>query len=186
MVAEETNTASFASVSATPSSPNRMVSVCAALTTTLTTMSAPPAASAGVSAPPPPSATNRATASAGDVAAGDVKTGAPQRGRHAKAHRAEPDDGDARLLRMRIQACGTSSGFSQPQFAAGFASGYHGLAALPKHETTRQQVLPGYCHDRNQAPRGNLPARPLAVRARADAGLVRQYQRPAATTAAGW
>ena len=64
MVAEETNTASFASVSATPSLPNRMVSVCAALTTTLTTMSAPFAASAGVLAPAPPSATNRAMASA--------------------------------------------------------------------------------------------------------------------------
>jgi len=51
MVAEETNTAPFASVSATPSAPNRMVSVCAALTTTLTAMSAFLAASASVFAP---------------------------------------------------------------------------------------------------------------------------------------
>src|SRR5438093_987548 len=64
MVAEETNTASLAKVSATPSLPNRMISVCVALTTTLTTMSAPFAASAGVLAPAPPSATNRAMASA--------------------------------------------------------------------------------------------------------------------------
>ena len=32
---------------------------------------------------------------------------------------------------------------------------------------------------RNKTPRGNLPPRPLAVRARADAGLVGQYQRAA-------
>src|SRR5207237_4922570 len=64
MVAEETNTASLASVSATPPLPNRMVSVWAALTTTLTTIAAPLAASAGVLAPPPPSASNRLTASA--------------------------------------------------------------------------------------------------------------------------
>ena len=64
MVAEDMNTASLASVSATPSLPNRMVSVCAALTTTLTTMSAAFAASAGVLAPFPPSLTKRATLSA--------------------------------------------------------------------------------------------------------------------------
>src|ERR1700716_16212 len=64
MVAEEINTASLGKVSATPSAPNKMVSVCAALTTTLTTISAALAASAGVLAPLPPSATNRATESA--------------------------------------------------------------------------------------------------------------------------
>src|SRR4030088_557773 len=64
MVAEDTNTAPFARVSATPSLPNRIVSVCAALTTTLTTMPALVAAFAGGAAPLPPSATNRATASA--------------------------------------------------------------------------------------------------------------------------
>ena len=42
------NTAPFPNVSATPLAPNRMASVCAALTTTLTTMSAVFAASAGV------------------------------------------------------------------------------------------------------------------------------------------
>ena len=57
-------TPSFGRVSATPSFPNRIASVCAALTTTLTTMSAPLAASAGVVAPAPPSLTKRATASA--------------------------------------------------------------------------------------------------------------------------
>src|SRR5229473_793374 len=64
MVAEEMNTAPLGKVSATPSLPNRMVSVCAALTTTLITMSADLAASAGVLAPLPPSATKRATVSA--------------------------------------------------------------------------------------------------------------------------
>src|SRR5260370_29271338 len=64
MVAEEMNTAPLGRVSATPLAPNKMVSVCAALTTTLTTMSAPLAASAGVLAPLPPSATNRLTDSA--------------------------------------------------------------------------------------------------------------------------
>jgi len=64
MVADDTNTASRGNVSATPSLPNRMASVCAALTTTLATMSARVAASAGVRAPVPPSPTNRATASA--------------------------------------------------------------------------------------------------------------------------
>src|SRR6476660_9252085 len=34
--------------------------------------------------------------------------------------------------------------FSPPRFAGGFASGYHGLAALPKHETRRQR---GCCQD---------------------------------------
>src|SRR5436305_1824897 len=67
MVADDTNTASFANVSPTPSLPNRMVSVCAALTTTLTTMSAFLAVSAGVFAPRPPSATNRATGSSGNI-----------------------------------------------------------------------------------------------------------------------
>ena len=64
MVAEETNTVSFAMVSAAPFAPNRMASVWAALTTTLTITSAPFAASAGVLAPLPPSFTNLATASA--------------------------------------------------------------------------------------------------------------------------
>src|SRR5258705_795090 len=63
MVAEDTNTESLAMVWAPPSLPNKMVSVCAALTTTLTTMFACFAASAGVLAPAPPSVTNRATAS---------------------------------------------------------------------------------------------------------------------------
>src|SRR5215471_577795 len=64
MVAEDRNTASAASVFATPFSPNRTASVWAALTTTLTTISAALAASAGVLAPLPPAATKRATLSA--------------------------------------------------------------------------------------------------------------------------
>src|SRR3954452_19953598 len=102
------NTASLASVSATPSLPNRMVSVCAALTTTLTTMSALLAASVGVFAPRPPSETNRATANnprdgfRRPDAASDLNPCAAQRGRHAKTHRPKPDDSDAWFLRCRL------------------------------------------------------------------------------------
>ena len=64
MVAEDTKTLPFGMVSAAPSLPNRIASVCAALTTTLTTISASLAASAGVLAPAPPSFTKRFTASA--------------------------------------------------------------------------------------------------------------------------
>ena len=46
----------------------------------------------------------------GDIAAGDVKTRAPQRGGHAKAHRAQPNDGDTRLLRYGFRH-GHSPGF---------------------------------------------------------------------------
>src|SRR5581483_5812489 len=49
---------------------------------------------------------------------------------------------------------------------------YHGLAALPKRETTPEE---GCCHERNKTPRGHLPPGPLFVRARPDAGLLRQY-----------
>src|SRR6267142_3125793 len=38
-------------------------------------------------------------------------------------------------------------------------------------------MLPGYRYDRTRGTRGNLPPRPLAVRARADAGFLGQYQR---------
>ena len=62
MVAEETKTPSLARVSATPCAPNRMASVCAAVTTTETTIAASLAASAGVAAPRPPAAAKRATA----------------------------------------------------------------------------------------------------------------------------
>src|SRR5258708_1701970 len=174
MVAEETNTAPFARVSATPSLPNRMVSVCAPLTTTLTTMSAPFAASAGVFAPPPPSATNRATASS--------ETSQPVTSRPARLSEVampKPIEPSPMTATRAFEV--TDSGMrqflwdsSRPKFESGFAPRYHGLAALPKHETRRQK---GCCHDRNQGPRGNLPPRPFAVRARADAGLVGQYQR---------
>src|SRR5258706_6397026 len=174
MVAEETNTASFASVSANPCLPNSMVSVCAPLTTTLTTMSAPFAASAGVFAPLPPSATNRATASS--------ETSQPATSRPARLSEVampKPIEPSPMTATRAFEV--TDSGMrqflwdsSRPTFESGFAPRYHGLAALPKHETRRQK---GCCHDRNQGPRGNLPPRPFAVRARADAGLVGQYQR---------
>src|SRR5829696_2271739 len=57
----------------------------------------------------------------------------------------------------------------------GLASGYHGLAALPKRG--KRPLKTGTVHERNRNPRGNLPSRPLAVRARPDAGLLGQYQR---------
>ena len=74
-----------------------------------------------------------------DVAAGDVKTRALERGRHAKAHRAQPDDGDARFWDGGFRHAAIPSGFLTAEFGSGFASGYHGLAALPKHETRRQK-----------------------------------------------
>src|SRR5260221_6060843 len=182
MVAEETNTAPFARVSATPSLPSRMVSVCAPLTTPLTTMSAPFAASAGVFAPPPPSATNRATASS--------ETSQPVTSRPARLSEVampKPIEPSPMTATRAFEV--TDSGMrqflwdsSRPTFESGFAPRYHGLAALPKHETRRQK---GCCHDRNQGPRGNLPPRPVAVRARADAGLVGQYQRKTRRRLAG-
>src|SRR6202790_4954181 len=139
MVAEDTNTASFARVSATPSLPNRMVSVWAALTTTLTTISALLAASAGVLAPAPPSATNRATASA--ETSQPVTSNPARRSEVAMPKPIEPSPMTA------IRGFGvTVSGMRQfpwvplkPKFEIGFASGYHGLAALPKHEKRGQR-----------------------------------------------
>jgi hypothetical protein len=61
MVAEETKTPSLARVSATPCAPNRIDSVCAAVTTTEIAIAASLAASAGVAAPCPPAAMKRAT-----------------------------------------------------------------------------------------------------------------------------
>src|SRR5689334_22686815 len=131
MVADEIKTASFASVSATPSLPNRMASVWAALTTTLTTMPAPFAASAGVFAPLPPSATKRATLSA---ATSQPVTAKPaRRNEVAMPKPIEPSpitavrgfaDSDIRrfLPHHRI-------------FALRLDPAYHGLAALPKRET---------------------------------------------------
>src|SRR6202140_2494025 len=138
MVAEETNTAPFARVSATPSLPNRMVSVCAALTTTLTTMSAALAASAGVLAPLPPSATNRLTDSA--ETSQPVTAKPARRSEVAMPNPIEPSP----ITAMRAFGV-TVSGIWQfpqvalkPKFGGGFALRYHGLAALPKHETTRK------------------------------------------------
>src|ERR1700755_2372459 len=65
-------------------------------------------------------------------------------------------------------------GLPAAAFRGRLASGYHGFGALAKHETTLPR---GCCHDGKRSAGGNLPARPLIVRARADAGLVRQYQR---------
>src|SRR3984893_2338841 len=177
MVAEETNTASVASVSTTPSLPNKMVSVWAALRTTLTTIPAPWAASAGVLAPLPPSATNRATASA-DTSQ-PVTSKPARRSEVAMPDPIEPSPMTATRGFGMFASC---MRFFLWRFLlsrnskTAFVSPYHGLAALPKHETRRQR---GCCHDRKQDPRRNLPARPLAVRARADARLLGQYQREA-------
>src|SRR6187397_1299110 len=169
MVAEEMNTAPLAKVSATPSAPNRMVSVCAALTTTLTTISAALAASAGVLAPLPPSATNRATDSA--ETSHPVTSNPARRSEVAMPKPIEPSPMTA------------TRGFAVSGIAAfpcargvpcGVALGYHGLAALPKRE--KRPGKQGCAHERDQNSRGNLPPRPFAVRARADAGLLGQYQ----------
>src|ERR1700744_3715057 len=61
-----------------------------------------------------------------------------------------------------MKTCDVSLTFSK------FAPAYHGLAALPKRERT-------WRHERNKNPRGHLPPRPFAVRARPDAGLLGQY-----------
>src|SRR5665213_3885511 len=162
------NTASLASVSPTPPAPNKIVSVCAALTTTLTTISAAFAASAGVWAPLPPSATNFLTASA--ETSQPVTSKPARRSEIAMPCPIEPSPITA--IRGLVDAASAMDGpswFLGTAIGRGFASGYHGLAALPKRETTPQG---GCCHERNQDPRGNLPARSLAVRARADAGIV--------------
>src|SRR3979411_1625446 len=143
-----------------------MVSVCAALTTTLTTMSACFAASAGVLAPFPPSATSRATASA--ETSQPITSKPARRSEVAMPKPIEPSPMTA--TRGFGDFGDTDSGMRQSlRFPHGFALRYHGLATLPKHETRRQR---GCCHDRNRGTRGNLPPRPLAVRARADAGLL--------------
>src|ERR1700723_3793657 len=128
------NTASLASVSATPPAPKKMASVCAALTTTLTTISAAFAASAGVFAPKPPSATNRATASS--ETSQPVTLRPARRSEVAMPKPIEPSPmtaarGFADTDSVMRQTPAVSS---QPQFQGGFGSGYHGLAALPKHE----------------------------------------------------
>src|SRR5215475_12025273 len=130
MVAEEIKTASLASASATPSLPNRMVSVCAALTTTLTTMPAPLVASAGVFAPLPPSLTKRATASA--------DTSQPVTSKPARLSEVvmpkpiEPSPITA-TGGFSVAAIWRSLVSSLPALALA----YHGLAALPKRETTQ-------------------------------------------------
>ena len=60
-------------------------------------MSAAFAASAGVAAPLAAIGDEARHGFRRDVAADDLEPGAAQRGRHAEAHRAEPDDGDARF-----------------------------------------------------------------------------------------
>src|ERR1700733_1303552 len=186
MVADEMNTASFARVSATPLLPNRMDSVCAALTTTLTTMSAAFAASAGVFAPSPPSATNRATTSS-DTSQ-PVTSKPARRSEVAMPKPIEPSPMTA--------ACGLADADGVMRLSRGFlTAGIGGAAwplgttAWPRCQSMRKAAKPrcrprdcqgrdrGCQDDRNQNPRGNLPARPLAVRARPDAGLVGQYQR---------
>src|SRR5579872_5817297 len=164
MVAEDTNTAPSARVSATPFWPNRMVSVWAALTTTLTTMSASFAAAAGVAAPLPPSDTNRSTTPA---AASQPVTSNPARlSALAMPYPIEPSPMTATRGLTEADMRRSLDSF-QFRFPA-----YHGLAVLPKRETR-------YHHERKQNSRRNLPSRTVAVRARPDAGFVRQYFREA-------
>src|SRR5271163_1142826 len=165
MVAEETNTASLASVSATPSLPNRMASVWAALTTTLTTMSASFAASAGVLAPFPPSDTNLWIVSA---ATSQPVTSSPARlSALAMPYPIEPSpitamrglaDEDMRRFLMRLLEI-----YPLP------------ITAWPRCQSVRQDSAQGQDHERDKNPRGDLPPRPLAVRARPDAGFLGQY-----------
>src|SRR5882724_9603808 len=98
-------------------------------------MSAPFAASAGVLAPVPPSATNRATASA--------ETSQPVTSKPARLSEvAMPKPIEPSPMRATRGFELTDSGMrqflwgsSQPTFENGFVPRYHGLAALPKHET---------------------------------------------------
>src|SRR5712664_280881 len=78
-----------------------------------------------------------------DIAAGHAKTRARERGRHAKTHRTQPNDGDARFLRCCFRHKALPP-VSSPNLTAALPFGYHGLAALPKHETRRQR---GCCQD---------------------------------------
>ena len=94
---EETNTRALGQRLGDAAVPNRMASVWAALTTTMTTIRRACAASAGA---------RRRAAAVGDEArqtwreTSKPATSNPraQRGGHAEAHRAQADDGDARLL----------------------------------------------------------------------------------------
>src|SRR5262245_15078024 len=177
MVAEETKTLSLGMVSAAPPLPNSTVSVWAALTTTQTTISAFLAASAGVFAPAPPSFTKRATASA--VTSQPVTAKPARFSEVAMPKPIEPSP----MTAMRF-SCEVGMRLIPETFPDGRScwtarrTEYHGLAALPKRETTGQHRH-AFHEQRNTASRGYLPLRTLAVRARADAGLFRQYQRQA-------
>ena len=174
MVAEETNTASLGRVSATPSAPNRMASVCAALTTTLTTISASFAASAGVLAPPPPSATNRATLSA---ATSQPVTSKPAR--LSEVAMPKPIEPSPMTATRGFLVSGIRRFLWFLTAVIGSPLSLLGITAWPRCQSMRQGGKKGLNHERNQNPRGDLPARPLAVRARTDAGLIGQYQREA-------
>src|SRR6202040_1766614 len=69
-----------------------------------------------------------------DVAAGDLETGASQRGRHAVPHRAQSDDSDAWLLRF---GHGGFLVFSFPWAALPF-----GTTAWPCCQSMRQGAKP--------------------------------------------
>src|SRR5947208_15544010 len=161
MVADEMNTAPLPRVSATPLAPSRIVSVCAALTTTLTTMSADFAASAGVLAPLPPSATNRCTESA--ETSQPVTSRPARRSEVAMPKPIEPSPMTATRGLADSGMRRSLNGFYFSHQPAAACLGYHGLAALPKHEKRLRKQ--GYVHERNKDPRGNLPPRPFAVRA---------------------
>src|SRR3954470_16987099 len=168
MVAEEMNTAPFPKLSATPLAPNRMVSVWAGLTTTLTTMSAALAASAGVLAPLPPSATSRATESA--ETSQPVTSKPARRSEVAMPNPIEPSP----MTAMRGLA---DTGMRRSLDGFWLATLSLGNTAWPGCQSVRQPEKQGNRDERDTASRGNLPPRPLAVRARPDAGFLGQYQR---------
>src|SRR6478609_7876134 len=135
------NTAPLPRVSATPLAPNRMVSVCAALTTTLTTISAALAASAGVLTPAPPSATKRATAST--ETSQPVTSKPARRSEVAMPKPIEPSPMTA--MRGFVIAGWDMRRFPEFLFdrhGGALPPAYHGLAALPKRETRFEKDRP--------------------------------------------
>jgi hypothetical protein len=94
-VAEETKTPPLANAAAPPCGPNRIASVCAAVTTTETTAAVSLAVSAGVAAPWPPAAGEPCRRGRIDVAPRHREACAQQRLRHADPHRPETDHRDA-------------------------------------------------------------------------------------------
>jgi hypothetical protein len=100
------------------------------------------AASAGVPAPLPPSATNRATESA---ETSQPVTSSPAR--RSEVAMPNPIDPSPMTATRGLADSGMrrfpNASFSR-HLAGGFASGYHGLAALPKRGTRQKGAPPEY------------------------------------------